>query len=75
MYTAEQQRKATDRPVAERYDAAYVRLAAREDSAQAALQVAINEKAKRRSQLISLTQNPTSQDFFLVWDMTRFYSC
>ena len=65
---AEQQRKAPDRPVAERYYAEYVRLPATEGPAQAALQEAINENAKRSWQLIRVTQNPTSQGLFLVWD-------
>ncbi len=43
-------------------------LPATEGSAQAALQEAINEKAKRRWQLISVMQNPTNQGLFLVWD-------
>ena len=57
---AEQQRKAPDRPVAERYYAEYVRLPATEGSAQAALQEVLNEKAKRSWQLISVTQGRTS---------------
>ena len=71
---AEQQRKAPDRPVAERYYAEYVRLPATEDSAQAALQEAINQKSNRRWQLISVTQNPTSEGLFLVWDTSGFFS-
>ena len=71
---AEQQRKTPDRPAAERYYAECVRLPATEDSAQAALQEAINEKSKRRWQLIGVTQNPTSQGFFLVWDTSGFFS-
>ncbi len=71
---AERQRKAPDRPVAERYYAEYVRLPATEDSAQVALRVAVNEKAKRRWQLISVTKNPTSQGLFLVWDTSGFFS-
>ncbi len=71
---AEQHRKAPDRPAAERYYAEYVRLPATEESIQAALQEAINEKAKRRWHLVSVTQNPTSQDLFLVWDTSGFYS-
>ena len=71
---AEQQRKAPDRPVAERYYAEYVRLPATEDSAQAALQEAINDKAKRSWQLISVTQNPTNQGLFLGWDTSGFFS-
>ena len=71
---AEQQRKAPDRPVAKRYYTEYVRLPATEGSAQAALQEAINEKSKRRWQLISVTQNPTSQGLFLVWDTLGFFS-
>jgi hypothetical protein len=71
---AEQQRKTPDCPVAERYYAEYVRLPATEDSAQAALQEVISEKAKRRWQLISVTQNPTSQGLFLVWDTSGFFS-
>ena len=71
---AEQQRKAPDRPVAERYYAESVRLPTTENSAQTALQEAINENAKRRWQLISVTQNPTSQGLFLVWDTSGFFS-
>ena len=71
---AEQQRKVPDRPVAERYYAEYVGLPATEGSAQAALQEAINEKAKRSWQLISVTQNPPSQGLFLVWDTSGFFS-
>jgi hypothetical protein len=71
---AQQQRKAPNRPVAERYYAEYVRLPATEEPTQAALQEAINENAKRRWQLISVTQNPTSRGLFLVWDRSGFYS-
>ncbi len=71
---AEQQRKASDRPVAERYYAEYVRLPVTQGSAQAALQDTINEKVKRRWQLISVTQNPTSHGLFLVWDTSGFFS-
>jgi hypothetical protein len=43
----EQQRKAPDRPAAERYYAEYIRLPAAEGSVEAALQAAINEGTKR----------------------------
>jgi hypothetical protein len=71
---AEQQRKAPDRPVAERYYAEYVRLPATEDSAQAALQEAISEKAKRGWKLISVTKEPGGDGLFLVWDTSGFFS-
>jgi hypothetical protein len=54
VYMAEQQRKAPDRPAAERYYAEYVRLPAAEGSAEAALQEAINEKAKQSWKLVNI---------------------
>ncbi len=73
VYVAEQQRKAPDRPVAERYYAEYVRLPAAEESTQAALQEAINEKTKRSWKLVSVANEPTG--LFLVWDaFHRFFS-
>ena len=70
----QQQRKAPDRLVAERYYAECVHLPATESSAQAALQETINKKAKRRWQLISVTQKPSSQSLFLVWDTEGHFS-
>jgi hypothetical protein len=47
VHVAEQQRKAPDRPAAERYYAEYVGLPAVRGSAEVTLQEAINETAKR----------------------------
>lgn len=71
---AEQQRKAPDRPAAERYYAEYVGLPAVGGSAEVALQEAINEKAMRGWKLISVTKEPGGDGLFLVWDTSGFFS-
>jgi hypothetical protein len=71
---AEQQRKAPDRPAAERYYAEYVGLPAAGGSAEVALQEAINEKAKRSWKLISVTKELGGDGLFLVWDTSGFFS-
>jgi hypothetical protein len=71
---AEQQRKASDRPAAERYYAEYVSLAVVEGSAEVALQEAINEKAKRSWKLVSMAKEPGGGGLFLVWDTSGFFS-
>ena len=71
----EHQREAPDRPEAERYYAQYATLGAGpEGSTEAALQAAINEGARQSWKLISVTQDPTSEGVFLVWDTTGFFS-
>jgi hypothetical protein len=70
----EQQRKAPDRPAAERYYAEYIRLPAAEGSVEAALQAAINEGTKRSSKLVSMTKGPSGNGLFLVWDTSGFFS-
>jgi hypothetical protein len=71
---AEQQRKAPDRPAAERYYAEYVGLPTAGGSAEVALQEAISEKAKRGWKLISVTKEPGGDGLFLVWDTSGFFS-
>lgn len=71
---AEQQRKAPDRPAAERYYAEYVVLPTAGGAAEVALQEAINEKAKRSWKLISVTKAPDVDGLFLVWDTSGFFS-
>jgi hypothetical protein len=71
----ERQREAPDRPEAERYYAQYASLdVATGGSVQAALQEAINEGARQSWKLISVTQDPTSEGVFLVWDTSGFFS-
>ena len=71
----EDQREAPDRPEAERYYAQYAALDdGPEDSTGAALQVAINEGARQSWKLISVTNDPTSEGVFLVWDTSGFFS-
>jgi hypothetical protein len=71
----EHQREAPDRPEAERYYAQYAALdAGPEDSTGAALQEAINEGARQSWKLISVTNDPTSEGVFLVWDTSGFFS-
>ena len=74
MHVAEQQRKAPDRPAAERYYAEYVDLTVAGSTSEAALQEAINEKAKRSWKLISVTKAPGDDGLFLVWDTPGFFS-
>jgi hypothetical protein len=62
-------------PEAERYYAEYVGMSpGPEGSAVAALQVAINEKARQSWKLVSVTQDPTSEGVILIWDTTGFFS-
>ena len=70
----EQQRKAPGRPPAERYCAEYVGLPTAEGSAEAALQAAINERAKLGWKLVSMAKDPGGEGFFLVWDTSGFFS-
>ncbi len=72
VYMTEQQRKAPGRPAAERYYAEYVGLPAAGDSAEVALQEAINEKTKRSWTLVSMAKEPGG--LFLVWDTSGFFS-
>ena len=74
LYMAEQQRKAPDRPAAERYYAEHVSLDAAEGSAEIALQEVINEKAKRSWKLVSMAKEPGGNGLFLVWDTSGFFS-
>jgi hypothetical protein len=71
---AEQQRKAPNRPAAERYYAEYVGLPTAGGSAETVLQEAINEKAKRSWKLISMAKEPGGDGLFLVWDTSGFFS-
>ncbi len=70
----EQQRKAPGRPAAERYYAEYVGLPTAENSVEAALQEAINEKAKQSWKLVSMAKGPGDDGLFLVWDTSGFFS-
>ncbi len=70
----EQQRKAPGRPAAERYYAEYVGLPTAEGSVEAALQTAINERAKLGWKLVSMTKEPSGDGLFLVWDTSGFFS-
>ena len=68
----EQQRKAPERPAAERYYAEYACPPAAEGSVAATLQAAINEGAKRSWKLVSMAKEPSG--LFLVWDTSGFFS-
>ena len=71
----EHQRGAADRPEAERYYAQYATVKAGPGaSTEVALQQAINEGAKQSWKLISVTNDPTSDGVFLVWDTSGFFS-
>ncbi len=72
----EHQRKAPERPAAERYYAQYAALGVgTEGSPEAALQEAINEGARQSWKLISVTKDPTSSDgVILVWDTSGVFS-
>ena len=70
----EHQRKAPGRPAAERYYAEYVGLPTAEDSVEAALQAAINERAKLGWRLVSMVKEPSGYGLFLVWDTSGFFS-
>ncbi len=41
---------------------------------EAALQEAINEKAKRSWKLVSIAKEPGGDGLFLVWDTSGFFS-
>jgi hypothetical protein len=72
---AERERQARGKPEAERYHAEYVPLPGGEEGASlVALQETINENTRHTWKLISVTQDPTSQGLFLVWDTTGFFS-
>ncbi len=71
---AEREREARDAPEAERYHAEYVPLPGGEGASLVALQEALNENARHSWKLISVTRDPASQGFFLVWDTTGFFS-
>jgi hypothetical protein len=70
----EKQRKAPNRPAAERYYAEYVGLPAADGSAEVALQEAINEGARQSWNLIGLAKAPGDDGLFLVWDTSGFFS-
>jgi hypothetical protein len=71
----EHQRKAPDRPAAERYYAEYIRLPTVEGSVEAALQATINAGTKRSWTLVSMAKGPSgSNGLFLVWDTSGFFS-
>jgi hypothetical protein len=71
---AEQQRKAPDRPAAERYFVQYLSLSVAEDSPEAVLQVSINERTKVGWKLVSMVREPSGYGLFLVWDTSGFFS-
>jgi hypothetical protein len=72
---AERERRAHEKPEPERYHAEYVPLSGGAEGASlVALQEAINENARHSWKLISVTQDPTSQGLFLVWDKSGFFS-
>jgi hypothetical protein len=71
---AEQQRKAPDRPAAERYFVQYLGLSFAGDSPDAVLQEAINERAKVSWKLVSMVKEPSGYGLFLVWDTSGFFS-
>jgi hypothetical protein len=72
---AEREREARGAPEPERYYAEYVPLpGGGEGASLVALQEAINENARQSWKLISVTQDPTSQGLFLVWDTSGFFS-
>ncbi len=72
---AEREREASDTPEAERYHAEYVPLpGGAEGASLVALQEALNESARHSWKLVSVTQDPASRGFFLVWDTTGFFS-
>jgi hypothetical protein len=71
----EHQRQAAERPAAKRYYAQYAALGVGpEGSPEAALQEAINEGARQSWKLISVTKDPASKGFLLVWDTSGFFS-
>ena len=70
----DQQRNAPGRRAAERYYAEYLSLSTAEASVEAALQAAINERAKLGWKLVSMTKDPSGVGLFLVWDTSGFFS-
>ncbi len=70
----EHQRKASQRPAAERYYAQYAELDTGPGGPEVALQEAINDGARQSWKLISVTQGPASEGVFLVWDTSGFFS-
>ena len=71
----EHQRRAPDRPAAERYYAQYAGLGVGPGgSPEEALQEAINEGARQSWKLISVMQDPASEGAILVWDTSGFFS-
>ncbi len=65
------EREAHGKPEAERYHAEDVPLSGGAEGASlVALQEVINENARHSWKLISVTQDPTSQGVFLIWDTT-----
>jgi hypothetical protein len=71
----EHQRKAPERPAAERYYAQYAELGVGPGgSPETALQETINEGARQSWKLISVTNDPTSEGLILVWDTSGFFS-
>ena len=72
---SEHQRRAAERPAAERYYAQYAELGVGPGgSPEVALQEAINDGARQSWKLISVTQDPTSEGVILVWDTSGFFS-
>ena len=71
---AEQQRKAPNRPAAERYFVQHLSLSAAEGSTDAVLQEAINEGAKASWKLVSMVKESSGDGLFLVWDTSGFFS-
>jgi hypothetical protein len=72
---AEREREAHGVPESERYHAEYVPVPdGTEGASLVALQEALNENARHSWKLISVTQDPTSQGFLLVWDTSGFFS-
>ncbi len=71
----EHQREAPEGTEAERYYAQYTPLeAGPEGTTEVALQEAINEGSRQSWKLISVTNDPTSEGVFLVWDTSGFFS-
>ena len=78
---AQQAREASQLPVPDRYYAEYVQLpsgTAEEEevvSLETILQEAINKGTRQSWKLVSVTQDPTSQEgVFIIWDTAGFIS-
>ena len=72
---AERQRKAPNRPAAERYFVQHLSLSAAEGSTDAVLlQEAINQGAEASWKLVSMVKEPSGEGLFLVWDTSGFFS-